>query len=170
MLVLQLRGRFSSFPWAEFRRQIEVNLVSVLTVTQAFFPLLRKASDHRGRPARIVNISSVAGRLALPFMGPYVASKHGVEGLSGSLRWECMLYVVDVVVIDPATVATPIWDKAEKMDLSVVFELAIPGAQETNKKIDDCRWATWHFSRLDTRLEKGKIFLDCHSSGRSSPF
>ena len=112
-------GPLLELPVAEFRRQIEVNLVSVLTVTQAFFPLLRKASDDGGRPARIVNIASVAGQIAVPFMGPYAASKHGVEGLSDSLRRECMLYGVDVVVIDPAYVATPIWDKAEKIDISV---------------------------------------------------
>jgi len=112
-------GPLLELPVAEFRRQIEVNLVSVVAVTQAFFPLLRKASDNGGRPGRIVTISSVAGRIALPFLGPYAASKHGVEGLSDSLRRECMLYGVDVVVIDPASVATPIWDKAEALDLSV---------------------------------------------------
>jgi NAD(P)-dependent dehydrogenase (short-subunit alcohol dehydrogenase family) len=55
----------------------------------------------------------------MPFLGPYAASKHGVEGLSDSLRRECMLYGVDVVVIDPATIATPIWDKAEDEDRSM---------------------------------------------------
>jgi hypothetical protein len=103
---------------AEFRRQIEVNLVSILTVTQAFFPLLRQAPDDGGRPARIVNISSVGGQFALPFLGPYAASKHGVEGLSDSLRRECMLHGVDVVVIDPATIATPMWKKGKDLDLS----------------------------------------------------
>jgi hypothetical protein len=112
-------GPLLELPISEFRRQIEVNLVSVLSVTQAFFPLLRKASDDGGRPARIVNISSVAGQFALPFLGPYEASKHGVEGLSDSLRRECMLYGVEVVVIDPGSVATPIWNKAEELDLSV---------------------------------------------------
>ena len=87
-------GPLLELPLAEFRRQIEVNLVSVLAVTQAFFPLLRKASDGGGKPARIVNISSVAGRFAAPFLGAYAAAKHGVEGLSDSLRRECMLYGV----------------------------------------------------------------------------
>jgi len=111
-------GPLLELPLAEFRRQVEVNLVSVLGVTQAFFHLLRTRSDGGGRPARIVNISSVAGRIALPFLGPYAASKHGVQGLSDSLRRECLVYGVDVVVIDPATVATPIWDKADALDLS----------------------------------------------------
>jgi NAD(P)-dependent dehydrogenase (short-subunit alcohol dehydrogenase family) len=112
-------GPLLELPVSEFRRQIEVNLVGALAVTQAFFPLLRKAHEEGGRPGRIVMMSSVAGRIAVPFLGPYAASKYGVEGLSDSLRRECMLYGVDVVVIEPAVVATPIWDKAETLDLSV---------------------------------------------------
>jgi NAD(P)-dependent dehydrogenase (short-subunit alcohol dehydrogenase family) len=112
-------GPLLELPVSEFRRQIEVNLVSILAVTQAFFPLLRTASDSGGRPGRIVMISSVAGQIALPFLGPYAASKHGLEGLSDSLRRECMLFGVGVVVIEPASVATPIWNKAAALDLSV---------------------------------------------------
>ena len=103
---------------SDFRRQIEANLVSVLSVTQAFFPFLRTISDGK-RPGRILNVSSAAGHFALPFLGPYAASKHGIEGLSDSLRRECMLYGIDVVVIDPGSVATSIWTKAEQIDLSV---------------------------------------------------
>ena len=103
---------------AELRRQLDVNLVSILTVTQSFFPLLGTRGDGASRPGRIINISSIAGRLALPFLGPYAASKHGVEGLSDSLRRECLLYGVDVIVIDPGSVATAIWDKADALDLS----------------------------------------------------
>jgi NAD(P)-dependent dehydrogenase (short-subunit alcohol dehydrogenase family) len=111
-------GPLLELPLAELRRQLEVNLVSVLGVTQAFFPLLRTSSDAGGRPARIVNISSVAGRIAAPFLGPYAAAKHGVQGLSDSLRRECLLNGVDVVVIDPAAVSTRIWDKAEALDVT----------------------------------------------------
>jgi NAD(P)-dependent dehydrogenase (short-subunit alcohol dehydrogenase family) len=123
----------------EFRRQIEVNLVSVLAVIKAFFPLLRTSSDDGGRPARIVNISSVAGQFALPFLGPYAASKHGVEGLSDSLRRECMLYGIDVVVVDPATVATSIWSKAEEIDLSAY---ARSPYREPMKKMKDAMVAS----------------------------
>jgi NAD(P)-dependent dehydrogenase (short-subunit alcohol dehydrogenase family) len=112
-------GPLLELPVSEFRRQIEINLVSVLGVTQAFFPLLRNAVDEDGKPARIINISSVAGQFALPFLGPYAASKHGVEGFSDSLRRECLLYGIDVIVIDPGNVATPIWDKAGELDLSI---------------------------------------------------
>lgn len=115
---IAVAGPLLELPLSELRRQLEVNLVSVLGVTQAFFHLLRKSSDGGGRPARIINISSVSGRIAVPFLGPYAASKHGMQGLSDSLRRECLLHGVDVVVIDPASVSTPIWDKAEALDLS----------------------------------------------------
>jgi NAD(P)-dependent dehydrogenase (short-subunit alcohol dehydrogenase family) len=111
-------GPLLEMPVADLRPQLEVNVVSVLTVTRAFFPLLRSRAGGNGTPARIVNISSVAGVYALPFPGPSAASKHGVEGLSDSLRRESMRYGIDVIVIDPGIVASAIWDKADALDLS----------------------------------------------------
>lgn len=102
----------------DFRRQLEVNLVSVLIVTKAFVPLLGSDRTLRGKPGRIVNISSVGGRDAGPFLGAYAASKHGLEGFSESLRRELMLYGIDVIIVGPGAVATPIWDKAEQLDIS----------------------------------------------------
>lgn len=102
----------------DFRHQLEVNLVSVLIVTKAFFPLLGADRSLRGEPGRIINISSVGGKFGGPFLGAYVASKHGVEGFSESLRRELLLYGIDVIVVGPGSVATPIWDKAEQVDLS----------------------------------------------------
>ena len=101
----------------EFRRQLEVNLVSILIVTKAFAPLLGADRTLRGSPGRIVNMSSVGGKRALPFMGAYAASKHGLEGFSESLRRELMLYGIDVIIVGPGTVATPIWDKAEQVNV-----------------------------------------------------
>ena len=102
----------------DFRHQLEVNLVSVLIVTKAFLPMLGSDRSRRGKPGRIINISSVGGKFGGPFLGAYAASKHGVEGLSESLRRELMLYGIDVIIIGPGSVATPIWDKAEQVDLS----------------------------------------------------
>lgn len=107
-------GPLLEIPEAELRQQIEVNLVGAVTVTRAFLPLLRDARS----PGRIVNISSPAGRLALPFLGAYAASKHALEGVSDGLRRELAIYGIRVVVIDPGTVATAIWDKADSVDLS----------------------------------------------------
>ena len=106
-------------PTDDFRHQIEVNLVSVLIVTKAFLPLLGSDRSRRGEPGRIINISSVGGKFGGPFLGAYAASKHGVEGLSESLRRELMLYGIDVIIVGPGSVATPIWDKAERVDLSM---------------------------------------------------
>src|SRR5215213_7397194 len=103
----------------DFRNQLEVNLVSVLIVTKAFVPLLGLDRSLRGKPGRIVNISSVGGKNGGPFLGAYSASKHGLEGFSESLRRELMLYGIDVIIVGPGSVATPIWDKAEQADLSM---------------------------------------------------
>ncbi|HSJ88448.1 MAG TPA: SDR family NAD(P)-dependent oxidoreductase, partial [Anaerolineales bacterium] len=67
---------------------------------------------------RIINISSVGGKSGNPFLGAYAASKHGLEGFSESLRRELMLYGIDVIIIGPGAVATPIWDKGEQADIS----------------------------------------------------
>jgi NAD(P)-dependent dehydrogenase (short-subunit alcohol dehydrogenase family) len=106
-------------PIEDFRKQMEVNLIGQLIVTQAFIPLL--GSDHslRGSPGRIINISSVGGKRGSPFLGAYVASKHALEGLSECLRLELMLYGIDVITVGPGSVATPIWDKAENLDASM---------------------------------------------------
>jgi NAD(P)-dependent dehydrogenase (short-subunit alcohol dehydrogenase family) len=82
-------------------------------VTQAFLPLLGTDPNRKGRPGRIINISSVSGRLATPFIGAYCASKFGVEGLSDTLRRELMLFGIDVVLVEPGAVVTPMWEKAE---------------------------------------------------------
>jgi NAD(P)-dependent dehydrogenase (short-subunit alcohol dehydrogenase family) len=102
----------------EFRHQLEVNLVSALIVTKAFVPLLGADRSLRGAPGRIINISSVGGKNGGPFLGAYSASKHGLEGFSESLRRELMLYGIDVIIVGPGSVATPIWDKAEQLDTS----------------------------------------------------
>src|ERR1051325_2234856 len=102
----------------EFRHQIDVNLTGQLIVTQAFAPLLGADRSRKGEPGRIVMISSVGGKNASPFVGPYSASKFGLEGLSESLRRELMLFGIDVIIVAPGSVATPIWDKAEKIDFA----------------------------------------------------
>ena len=104
-------GPLELFPLDELRRVLEVNLIGVVAVTQAFLPLLKVS---RGR---IVNISSVAGRGALPFVGPYAASKFGLEAISDSLRRELLPFGVRVIVIEPGSFKTAIWSKVEAMDL-----------------------------------------------------
>jgi len=111
-------GPLMHLPTDDFRYQLEVNLVSVLIVTKAFLPLLGTDPSLDGKPGRIVNISSTGGKFGGPFLGAYAASKHGLEGFSESLRRELMLYGIDVIIVAPGAVATPIWDKAEQFDIS----------------------------------------------------
>ena len=104
---------------AYFRQQLEVNVTGQLIVTQAFAPLLGASPETRTKtPGRIAMMSSVGGKVGMPFVGPYNTSKFALEGLSESLRRELMLYGVDVIVIAPGAIATPIWDKADALDLS----------------------------------------------------
>jgi NAD(P)-dependent dehydrogenase (short-subunit alcohol dehydrogenase family) len=105
-------GPLELVPLEDVRRVLDVNVLGVLAVIQVFLPLLKVS---RGR---IVNVSSVAGRAALPFMGPYAASKFALEGMSDSLRRELLPFGVDVIVIEPGSVRSKIWDKVQAMDLS----------------------------------------------------
>ena len=105
------------------RAQLEVNLVGVHRVTRAFFPLLLAAKGH------VVNISSTGGRVALPFMGPYVASKFGLEAFSDSLRRELAPCGVQVSVIQPGAVRTPIWDKTDPHDARLDGSMFAPRAR-----------------------------------------
>jgi NAD(P)-dependent dehydrogenase (short-subunit alcohol dehydrogenase family) len=93
-------GPLEYLPLEELRRQLEINLVGQLAVIQAFLPLLRKA---RGR---IVNISSLAGKLTTPFNGAYSAAKHGIEAFSDALRMELTPWGIHVSVVEPGTIAT----------------------------------------------------------------
>jgi NAD(P)-dependent dehydrogenase (short-subunit alcohol dehydrogenase family) len=92
-------------PLDELRRQLEVNVVGQVAVTQAFLPALRRA---RGR---IVLMGSIGGRSALPFLGPYAASKHALEAVADSLRVELRPWGIAVSIVEPASVRTRIWEK-----------------------------------------------------------
>ena len=115
---IAVAGPLIHLPVDEFRKQLEVNLTGVVIATQAFAPLLGAGSPVAKDPGRIVNISSVGGKTANPFMAPYNVSKFGLEGLSEALRRELLPFGVDVIVVAPGAVATPIWDKADETDTS----------------------------------------------------
>ncbi len=117
----------------EFRHQLDVNVVGVFSVTQAFLPLLGAEKKTARLPARIINISSISGRIAYPFMGAYAASKHALEAMSDSLRRELKLYGIDVILIEPGNTVTPILDKTkqqlsrfQKTDYASILEDAAP--------------------------------------------
>ena len=96
-------------PLEELRRQLDVNVVGQVAVTQAFLPQLRRS---RGR---IVFVGSIAGRSALPFLGAYAASKHALEAITDTLRVELRPFGVQVSLIEPGTIRTPIWAKSAEL-------------------------------------------------------
>lgn len=102
----------------EFRRQMDVNVIGPVIATQAFGPLLGSDPSLKGPKGRVVMISSVAGKNGNPLTSAYSASKHALEGLSESLRRELMLFGIDVIIVAPGPVKTPIWSKAEDVDIS----------------------------------------------------
>jgi NAD(P)-dependent dehydrogenase (short-subunit alcohol dehydrogenase family) len=97
-----------TIPLDDLRQQLEVNLISQVAVTQAMLPLIRKA---RGR---VVFLSSIGGRMAMPFGAPYHASKYGIEAVVDCLRQELRPWKIDVVAIEPGSIDTPIWERGEK--------------------------------------------------------
>jgi NAD(P)-dependent dehydrogenase (short-subunit alcohol dehydrogenase family) len=96
----------------ELKNQLDVNVHGMLNVTRRFLPLLGAKTEKSNQPGRIINISSVSGRISYPFIGPYAASKHALESLSEALRRELMLYGIDVILIEPGNTDTAIWVKA----------------------------------------------------------
>ena len=98
-------GALEFLPLEELRRQLEVNLIAQVAVTQAFLPQLRRS---RGR---LVFVGSIAGRSALPFLGAYAASKHALEGVADALRLELSPWNIHVAIVEPGTIATAIWRK-----------------------------------------------------------
>lgn len=103
---IAVAGPLEFLPIEELRRQLEVNVIGAVAVTQAFLPLLRQSKG------RIVNISSFAGSVSSPFLAPYHASKFALEAISDALRMELHPWGIHIAVIKPGSVKTPIWSKA----------------------------------------------------------
>jgi len=116
-------GPLEFVPLDDFRRQLEVNLVGHLAITQAMVSSLRLA---RGR---IVNVTSIGGLVATPFFGPYNASKYALEALSDCLRVELRPWGIETIAIEPGSVATPIWARGAEV-FAQMRERMAPGAVE----------------------------------------
>lgn len=104
----------------DWRRQFEVNVFGMVNLTRSALPMLRAS---RGR---VVNISSISGRMAFPFLAPYAASKYAVEAFSDSLRRELRAQGVRVALIEPGAIATPLWEKSVAEGVNRVASLAPP--------------------------------------------
>jgi NAD(P)-dependent dehydrogenase (short-subunit alcohol dehydrogenase family) len=84
----------------------EVNVFGPVAVTQAMLPLIRRG------PGRIVNMGSIAGRAAVPFIGPYAASKFALEALTDVMRLELRPWGIHVAIVEPGAVVSRLWEKA----------------------------------------------------------
>ena len=98
-------GPVEGVPLEKLREQLEINVIGQVAVTQAFMPMIRAATG------RVVFISSIGGRISVPFNSPYGASKHAIEAIGDALRQEVAQFGVGVAIVEPGSVATPIWDK-----------------------------------------------------------
>jgi NAD(P)-dependent dehydrogenase (short-subunit alcohol dehydrogenase family) len=116
---IALAGPLELLPLADLRKQFEVNFFGALAAIQTFLPLLR---DSGGR---IVNVSSISGKLATPFVGAYSASKFALEAASDALRLELRPFGVSVSVVEPGSVRTPIWRRSTEASLKILDEASI---------------------------------------------
>ena len=105
-----LPGPLEYLPVEQLRRQVDINLVGQLLITQQLLPALF-ASVERDHDARIVMIGSIGGRIAGPVLGAYHVSKHGLVGMTDTLRAELAPYGIRVLMIEPGSIATPIWER-----------------------------------------------------------
>ena len=108
---IAVTGPLMHIPTDEIRHQFEVNVFGLFDFTKSLLPLLGAVKNYSNTPGKIIIISSVAGQMSMPFMGPYTGSKHALEGMSNSLRRELLIYGIDVIIVAPGPVKTPIWGK-----------------------------------------------------------
>jgi NAD(P)-dependent dehydrogenase (short-subunit alcohol dehydrogenase family) len=119
---------------SEIRRQFEVNLFGQIAVTQAFLPLLRRAKG-----GRIVNMSSISGRIAAPFLGPYSMSKFALESFSDALRRELDPFGISVSVVEPGAIQTPIWEKGVESSKEWVARMPAQALELYGERIEFLR-------------------------------
>jgi NAD(P)-dependent dehydrogenase (short-subunit alcohol dehydrogenase family) len=112
---IAVSGPLAYLPLEQVIEQFNVNVFGVLRVTQAFVPLLRREAGTLA-PAQVINVSSISGLMTRPMMGPYSASKFAIESLSDALRMELVQLGIQVIIIQPGAVQTPIWEKAKSAE------------------------------------------------------
>lgn len=132
---ISIAGPLEVLPLERFKQQMDVNVNGQVAVTQAFLPLIRKGTG------RIVNMGSIGGRMASPFLAPYNASKFALEAISDSLRLEVQPWGIHVSLVEPGSIATPIWDKSLALSEQIEREIPAAGAALYKKQIDAMRKA-----------------------------
>lgn len=127
------QGPLEYLPVDDLRRQLEVNVVGQIAVTQAVMPEIRAATG------RIVNMGSVGGRVAHPFLGPYNASKFAIEALTDALRKELRPWGIHVIVVEPGSMATDIWDKGDRGAEQLLEKIGPAGRERYGEKLEKLR-------------------------------
>lgn len=130
---IAVAGPLELLPIEELRRQLEINVIGQIAVTQAFLPAIRRA---RGR---IVNIGSIGGKFSTPFVGPYGASKFAMEALTDALRIELRPWGIGVSIVEPGSIATPIWEKSTAEADRMEAALDARGRELYGQQIDALR-------------------------------
>lgn len=115
---ISVAGPLELLPLSVVRTQFEVNVIGALAVTQTFLPLLRR------RRGRLVNISSIAGLAATPFLGAYCSSKFALEAMSDALRLELAPWGISVSLVEPGAVQSQIWQRAAMAANRTLSEVA----------------------------------------------
>jgi NAD(P)-dependent dehydrogenase (short-subunit alcohol dehydrogenase family) len=133
---IAVAGPLEFMPLDQLRMQLEINVVGQVAVIQQFLPALRTTGG------RIVNVSSIGGRFALPLVAPYNASKFAIEGISDSLRRELYGQGVDVILIEPGGVKTPIWNKSNQAASELQENMPPEAERLYGKMIEAVRKAT----------------------------
>lgn len=132
---ISVPGPLEFLPLDDLRRQLEVNVVGQIAVTQAFMLLIRQGHG------RIVNVGSIGGRMATPFLGPYNASKFAIEALTDSLRMELQPWGIHVAVVEPGAIDTRIWEKGQQAANEIEAEMPEEARRLYGKAMDAMRKA-----------------------------
>lgn len=140
----------------ELTMQLDVNVLGVHRVTNAFAPLLGATRGYTHEPGRIINLSSVSGLFSSPFTGPYSISKYALESMNDVYRREFLPFRVKVIAIEPGPIQTPIWDKAKSVDLREKFpntdyDELLPGA---HKMIEDAEKGAMPVEKISKLIYK----------------
>jgi NAD(P)-dependent dehydrogenase (short-subunit alcohol dehydrogenase family) len=130
---IAVNGPVELVPIEEWRRQLEVNVIGQMAVTRALLPALLHA---RGR---IVNMSSISGRFALPLLAPYSASKYALEAVNDCLRREVGPLGVHVACVEPGSIATPVWGKSRAEGERLVAEMPDDARRRYDALLDAAR-------------------------------
>ena len=133
---IAVAGPLEAVPLDELRRQYEVNVFGQIAVTQAVLPAVRAGVG------RIVNIGSIGGRVATPFIGPYSSSKGAVRNLTAVLRRELAPWGIHVALVEPGAIATPIWTKGEEGADATIAALSPQASKLYARQLDALRAAT----------------------------